>query len=154
LDEYIEPYKAINIYHSFELPELIYFSIDATYQIYGNYQNKETAILNDIKAKLSFLFSTEKINFGHTIDFKAIEDYVYNLTISSDDNSFSNLKGMQFFKIREVYLNKDVNESNNTQLFPVYLSESIDRSNSLRAIKLGPNQYPMFVIDGCQITKD
>jgi hypothetical protein len=156
LDTYIEPYKSINVYHAFQLPDLVYFAIDLTYEIFSNYQNKEIAIIDDIKNKLVYLFSTDNVNFGQIIDFKDIEDKIYDLTIQSETDSFSNLKGMKFCKIRDIYTTKDpIYEENTTQDYPVYLTDEIvGKQNTLRAFKLGPGQYPMFVIDGCEISKD
>ena len=154
LETYFEPYKMMNTYHSYVLPDLIHLSLDASIAIYTNYNY--SLVINDIKNKLDYLFDDTRVDFGETIDFRDIEKNILDTTIESDDDTFSYIRGIKYFKIREMHVNTDVYEPNYEQNYPQYKTDTYSSyvDNTLRTILLGPGQFPIFKSDVCNFTNE
>jgi len=154
IEIYLEPYKMMNTYHSYELPELIYFALDVTITVYGNYTY--ASIITDIKNKLNYIFNVNDLNFGYSIDFRDIEKKILDTTIISSTDNFPNIAGIQYFKIRQIHTSEDVYEPNIISDYPQYKIVSYDSNvnNTLRTILLGPGQFPMFESSMCTFTNE
>jgi hypothetical protein len=50
IETYLEPYKTLSTYHSFNLPELVYFAFDMSLSVYRNYSY--SVVMNDIQVYL------------------------------------------------------------------------------------------------------
>jgi hypothetical protein len=113
-------------------------------------------VINDIKNKLDYLFDDTRVDFGETIDFRDIEKNILDTTIESDDDTFSYIRGIKYFKIREMHVNTDVYEPNYEQNYPQYKTDTYSSyvDNTLRTILLGPGQFPIFKSDVCNFTNE
>jgi hypothetical protein len=154
LEVYLDPYITTNVYHVYELPELIYFAFDISLVVKQNYNY--VSVMSDVKSKLEYLFSGKMRSFGEEIDYKSIEENLRDLDIKSETNSFSNVKGIKFLRIRDIHSNYTVNEPNNSQDFPQYKTDKFDSymENKLRTILLGPGQFPMLDSSVCEFIKE
>jgi hypothetical protein len=83
-----------------------------------------------------------------------------DITNVSSTNSFTNIKGIENLVIRDIMtftpsITADktvIYEPNEMKLYPQYTQEigSISNDNLLRPIKLGFNQFPILIPEGCQ----
>jgi len=157
IKEYLEPKKYLNTFETFVLPELVYFIFDIGIKIKRLYNF--TKVKDDVEAKLAHYFETQNRNFHEVIDFKDIHNFILDMAQVSDSNSFINIKGVDNLIIRDIVtltpsITADVNhiyEPNTNLLYPQYTRETFDNfsDNILRPIKLGFNQFPVLVLDGC-----
>ena len=152
IGSYLEPYKTINSYLIYRVPQMIYFAFDIGISIYKSYNY--TDVIEDIMNKLQYYFALSNRMFGDTIDFREVKEYIKDSSIISEDNSFSNIKGIKYLTYREVYSSVSVYEPNDILNYPQYTLESFDNyiDNVLRPIQLGHNQYPSLEIDLCKFT--
>lgn len=152
LELYLEPYKMMSIYHSYELPELVYFAFDIDISIYGNYNIN--SVINDVNEKLTYIFRPENRNFGELIDYREVESNIIETGIYSNTNKFNNIKGIKYLRIKDIHTSVDIEEPNNKQVYPQYVSFSPSnyKENKLRSIQLGSNQFTMFDSTACEIT--
>jgi len=154
LETYLEPHKMMSVYHSYQLPELVYFVFNISIEIYTNYV--WGSVITDIKNKLDYLFRTSNRDFGESIDYKDIESDLKDTTIVSDEDTFSNTTGVKHLRIRDIFNNVVIYEPNDKQQYPQYSMFSYDSGseNKLRVMNLGANQYPLVKIDQCKFSKE
>lgn len=152
INSYLEPYKTINSYLVYRVPQMIYFAFDMGVSIYRSYNY--TSVIEDIMSKLQYYFALSNRTFADTIDFREIKEYIKDVSIISEDNNFSNIKGIKYLTYREVYSSTSVYEPNDLKNYPQYTLNSFDSyiDNVLRPIKLGYNQFPSLEIDLCKFT--
>jgi hypothetical protein len=112
--------------------------------------------MNDVKDKLEYLFGQSRMNFGDEIDYKNIEDNVKDITVTSNDNTFSNIRGLKHFRIRDIHTSVAVYEPNTVTNYPQYKTQNFDEyvENRLRVILLGPGQFPMFDSSVCSFSNE
>lgn len=149
VEEYLDPYKSLNTYHVFQLPELVHFAFDFTIKIKRNYEFTE--VVNDIKDKMKYLYSYENLNFEYELDYMNMEEEIQDIDIESESNSFPNIRGIKYLRIRDIHCDSSIYEPNRESDYPQYTTQDLDSyvENKLRSIKLGYSQFPVFVIDSC-----
>lgn len=158
LKEYLEPKKYLNSFETFVLPELVYFIFNIGIKIKRLYNF--TLVKNDVEAKLKYYFENNNRNFNEIIDFKDIHNFIMDIKKVSPTNSFSNIKGVDNLIIRDIVTytpsitadNETIYEPNELKLYPQFTVTLEDPSNdnNLRPIKLGYNQFPVLIPEGCQ----
>lgn len=168
ISEYLEPRKMINIYEEYVVPEFVYFRFDFGLRVKRSYDF--SAVRNAIKNKLLYYFRNSARSFGEEIDFRDIYNYVVDVTITSENDEFSGIQGINTLVIRDVlsYTPSLVGSANgpmhifdqqNPQPyseFPHYINESYssDIENTLKSIKLGFNQFPQLAIEQCKFINE
>jgi hypothetical protein len=78
LATYLERRKMLATYEIFVVPELVYFRFNMGLGIKKNYVFN--SVLTDVKNKLNYYFSTSQRDFGETVDFDDVEEYVKNIS--------------------------------------------------------------------------
>jgi hypothetical protein len=155
LKQYIEPRKMISAYEVLDLPELVYFSYEfgvRKKRLY-NFAN----ITTDLKNKLDYYFRAANQDFGATIDYNDILEYLLDTTEVSDDDTFSNLKGIRNLNIRDLDTSLPIWEPNQVGRYPQYISPSatqIGNVNQIRKVKLGFNQFPVLLVNTVQVNEE
>ncbi len=155
--EYLELRKMLCAWEVYTLPEIIYFRIDIGLKIKSNY--KSAKVINDVKNKLVYYFSVSSRDFGETLNFYEIENYIKDASEVSDTDNFSNVKGITAMIVRNIDF-WDFNS--NSWLDPYsYKSEKYPQwarstdsdwdENVLRSIIINYNQFPYISIDDCII---
>lgn len=157
MKEYLEPKKYLNAFETFVLPELVYFILNLGIKVKRLYNF--TNVKNDVEAKLQYYFRTSYRNFNEVIDFKTIHNFILDTSIVSTTNSFNNVKGIDNLIIRDIVTytpsitadKTTIYEPNYQKLYPQYTKEAYGSTtdNMLRPIKLGYNQFPVLLPDGC-----
>ena len=157
MKEYLEPKKYLNTFETFVLPELVYFILDIGIKVKRLYNF--TNVKNDVEEKLKYYFRTNYRNFNEIIDFKDLHNFILDIKQVSTTNNFSNVRGIDNLVIRDIMtytpsITADQNliyEPNDQKLYPQYTKELVDMSNDnlLRPIKLGFNQFPVLLPEGC-----
>ena len=148
----------MNSFETFVLPELVYFIFNIGIKIKRLYNF--TLVKNDVEAKLKYYFENSNRNFNEIIDFKDIHNFIMDIKKVSPTNSFSNIKGVDNLIIRDIVTytpsitadNETIYEPNELKLYPQFTVTLEDPSNdnNLRPIKLGYNQFPVLIPEGCQ----
>lgn len=162
--EYLEPYQYINIEEYFRVPELVYFRFEIGLKVSRSY--RYSAVKEVVRSKLEYYFDTSKREFGETIDFKDIHNYLLDETEISPDDDFSSVKGITNLVIRDIetftpslsgsegvdYI-FDYNTNGN---FPMYDENSVEAfyDNRLIPIKLNKNQFPAIAEDLCSFVNE
>lgn len=103
--EFLEPRKMLGIYEEFILPELVYFRFDFGLKVRRSYS--WTVVKQDILDKLKYYFSNVNRNFGETIDFRDVYNYIVDPSNVSPDNTFQYVRGIQSLVIRDVLIHRD-----------------------------------------------
>lgn len=157
LKNYLEPKKYLNTFETFVLPDLVYFTFSLGVRIKRLYNF--TNVKNDLEAKLNYYFRTSNMDFNKIVDFKDIHNYIMDTSQKSPTNSFSSIKGIENLIIREITTftpsitagETTIFEPNDDKDYPQYTKEVFDGSidNALRPIKLGFNQFPVLLTEGC-----
>jgi len=157
ISTYLEPRKMISTYEQYDLPELVYFSFDVGIRVKRTYVY--TNVMNDVRSKLDYYFSSINRSFNETISFLDIQEYILDSTQTSvDGETWAQVKGIQSLVIRDIdVLTHTVYEPNVIGNYPVYATDSATYSeyeNKLRKITLGFNQFPQIAIDFCTFTEE
>jgi len=149
LEAYLEPYKMLCTYEDFSLPELIYFSFDIDLRIKPSYTYVD--VMTDTRNKLIYYFDKTNREFGETIKFTDISNYILDTTEISSTDSFTNVIGIQNLIIRNIDVNVTTYEPNDINNFPQFTIPIGDvwDENSLRYIDLRYDQFPVLNIDDC-----
>jgi len=158
LKTYIEPRKIISTYEQFVLPDIVYFKFEIG--ILPKRLYNFNIIIADVKAKLDYYFSDFNREFNEVIDFRDIHNYILDSTITSPDNTFDKVKGIQNFVFRDIALYStlsnqsdpmEIFELNDEKKFPMFTVNEFDvrYENLLKPIKLGLNQFPKIALDMC-----
>lgn len=157
MKEYLEPKKYLNTFETFVLPELVYFILNIGIKVKRLYNF--TTVKNDVEEKLKYYFRTGYRNFNEVIDFKDLHNFILDSTVVSTTNSFSSIKGIDNLIIRDIMtytpsITADktiIYEPNDEKLYPQYTKEfyGVATDNILRPIKLGYNQFPVLLPEGC-----
>lgn len=142
---YLRPRKVICSYEKMELPDLVYFSFEIGVRKKRIYEfaNIQTDVLN----KLIYYFRADNHTFNSIIDFNDITEYLIDTTQVSPSDNFTYIKGIRNLNIRDINVSKTVYEYNvnpdNPNLFPKWtIAPWTNRSNMLRPMQLGLNQFP------------
>jgi hypothetical protein len=155
--QFLENRKMLNIYEVFVLPKIVYFRFDIGIRVKRTYN--DTLVKEDVKNKLKYFFNRIFLNFNDIISFMDIINFIQDESITSPNNEFKYVKGIDNIIFREIktysYFNQDkelVYEPNMDNNTPMYTYESYDQyvDNKLREIKLGFDQYPMLALDMCR----
>jgi hypothetical protein len=157
LSLYLEKRKMLATYELFVVPELVYFRFNIGLGVKSTYSYN--SVLNDVKNKLSYYFSSGQRKFGETLDFDHIEEYIKNPENTSPNNTFSQCKGIESFIIRNIDYYDIINKvwknpyEYTSDLYPRYAVTILPswEENNLRSIYLGPGQFPLVHIESCII---
>lgn len=155
ISEYLKPRKILTTYESYVLPRLLFFKFKIGLKIKQNYTY--TTVMNDVKEKLRYYFEEYNRTFNEKISFTDITEYILDTSITSPDNSFSNINGLRLLIIRDIdiveydeiseYKTVDIYEPNTDFNYPQYIEdETLNIDNKLRNIQLGNNQFPMLFL--------
>ena len=169
--KYLNERKSFCSYEVFTNPSLCYFFFRIGVKPKRLFDI--VTIREDLEAKLQYYFSYEFRRFGEIIDFSDIEDFLMDTTITSDDNNFSNINGIQNMIFRDILVStiwseydyneekhityattkireEDEKEEDITVDFPPsgkpqYTKERTSHyDNRLRPIELAYNQFPIY----------
>jgi len=154
LSLYLEPRKMISAYEKFELPDLIYFSLDFGVRIKRGYDF--TLIQTDIRNKLDYWFRSTNQEFNSVINFNDIIEFLLDTTEVSPDDNFSYIKGIRNLNIRDIDISHKIFEYNTIGKFPYYVETigTYTGENQLRRIKLGYNQFPILAKYTVRVTQE
>ena len=164
LVRYLELRRTLNSYEQFELPHLIYLTFDIEIKIKRSYDFN--TIKTDIKNKLIWYFDKRNRNFGETISFTEIHEYLLELSnvkpaegnISQDE--FSSIIGIRNLIIRDIDItNADVsiyepNDINNYPMYETNTSIFTEYYNKLNNIVLGQDMFPILKSDLCTFAEE
>lgn len=147
---FLEPRKMLSAYEQYDLPDLVYFRFDIGIKVKRTYSY--TAVVNAVKDKLIYYFSSTQREFNDVISFLEIQEYIVDSTkVSIDNESWPAVKGIQNLIIRDIDVpTHTVYEPNNIGNYPQYTAPAstyADDENKLRKIELGFNQFPMLDIE-------
>ncbi len=156
--KFLEPRKMLNCYEIPIIPSIVYFRFDIGIRVKRTYIYGE--VMKDVKNKFSYFFNRMLREYKEEISFMDIHNFITDQSITSPDNDFVNIKGVDNLVLREIStythsLNDDpqtIYEPNTNNLFPMYKRTDYEGyiDNKLRTIQLGYDQYPMLVIDMCR----
>lgn len=158
LKSYLEPRRYLNNFETFVVPDLVYFGFDIGIKVKRmfNFNNVKA----DVENKLKYYFSEYNRNFNEVIDFKDIHNYILDISKVSEDDKFTNVRGVENLIIRDIFTfttsisgdNTIIYEPNLDKNYPQYTVDSlnINYNNFLRPIKLGYNQFPILLDEACQ----
>jgi len=104
LFEYLEPRRMLGIWEELVLPELVYFRFDFGLKVKRSYS--WTSVKETIKNKLVYYFRNSNRNFGETIDFREVYNYIMDLGNVSDTDDFSLIRGIQSLVIRDIMIHR------------------------------------------------
>ena len=161
--EYLEPRKMLCAYEVFLVPDFIYFRFNMGIRIKRNYRFAN--VREDIKSKLNYYFSLDEREFGETISFMEIINYLLDSSKTSSTNTFSNVKGIYNINIRDIDFYDPITGdwsnpySNGSMHYPQYseYTSAITQyweENSLKTILLDFNQYPMLSLVNCNFFEE
>lgn len=152
--EYLEPRELINNKKEFIVPDLIYFAFNIGVKIYDTYNFIN--VVNDIRNKIDYFFSISMREFGDTIDFREIAEFLRDTTKVSSTDLFSNTKGIQYITVREIFTSKGVFEPNDVKDYPQYKYSDYKNfvDNTLRPIILGNKQFPKVKSNLCTFLQE
>jgi hypothetical protein len=155
--KYLEVRKMINIYEVPVLPELIYFRFNIGIRIKRIYNFIE--VKEDVKNKLNYFFDSSNRSYHETINFMDIINFITDQSITSTDDNFEKIKGIDHLTIREIKTytpsiignEEQVYEPNTLFNYPQYTTNSYNNyiDNMLRPIELGFNQFPVLALEMC-----
>jgi hypothetical protein len=97
---YLEPRKMISVYEFPVIPQGIFFRFDIGIRVNRSY--KYTDVLNDVRNKLTYFFDSINREFKEEINFMDIHNFVYDLSITTDDDDFLFIKGLDNLVIRDI----------------------------------------------------
>lgn len=157
LATYLERRKMLATYEIFVVPELVYFRFNMGLGVKRNYVFN--SVLADVKNKLAYYFSSGKREFGETIDFDHVEEWIKDTANVSEDDQFLQCKGIDSLVIRDIdfydiLTNTWTNPADyDSVFFPRYAVTILPswEENNLRTIYLGPYQFPLIHIESCII---
>lgn len=154
LSIYLEPYKMISAWEEFVVPDLVYFSYVIGIKIKRTFDFG--AVAADVKNKLKYYFRSSNKNFGDTISFTDIIDYIMDTSYVSTIDEFVNIIGVQTLVIREInVMTHDIVEPNTTNIYPQYTTTvTIGYDNTLRHVALGHNQFPILDYTNCTFVEE
>lgn len=150
--ESIENTKMLTTYEIFEVPEIVYFWFDLEVRVKRLYTFPN--VKDDIQRKLEYYFQYKNRNFGETIDFMKILNYIIDpYEYSEDGDTFSNVRGIENLEFRDIGCSTVIYEPNSSMLYPQYtvVESTWIGENRLRQVKLNFNQFPGLVPTFCQI---
>jgi len=156
--KYLEPRKMLNCYEIPIIPNIVYFRFDIGIRIKRTYTY--TDVHMDVRDKLIYFFDRSLRNYYEDISFMDIHNFIMDQSITSENNIFKNIKGVDNLVLREIstYCHsvepnpQTIYEPNDDNAYPMYVKNNFDGyiDNKLRTIKLGHDQFPMLVIDMCR----
>ena len=147
LKTYLEPRKILTTYEVFHVPELVYFNFEIGLRLKRLYNF--TDVQEDVKDKLEYYFRTTAREFGETINFLDIMEYLIDTTETSPTNTFDNIKGIRNLTIRDIEVSTTTYEPSATGVwqYPRYTETRWTGDNLLRPIDLGRDQFPVLSTD-------
>ena len=158
LKTYLEPKKIMSTYEQFVIPDVVYFKFEIG--ILPKRVYNFNSIVSDVKRKLSYYFDWSNRSFQEIVDFRDIHNYILDKTITSQNDKFENVKGIQNFIFRDIVLYTTVSNQNDpmeifplndNMMYPMFTVNEFDirYDNLLKPIQLGLNQFPTIAIDMC-----
>lgn len=158
LKSYLEPRRYLNNYETFVIPDLVYFGFDIGIKVKRMYNFN--VVKTDVENKLKYYFNEYNRNFNEVIDFKDIHNYILDISKVSEEDKFSNVRGIENLVIRDIFTyttslsgnNEVIYEPNLLKNYPQYTVDELSSNynNLLRPIKLGYNQFPILLDEACQ----
>lgn len=155
LKTWIEPSKMVTAYEVFQIPALVYFSFEFGMRRKRLY-NFDT-MTTDLKNKLNYYFRAANQDFNSVIDYNDILEYLLDTTEVSDTDNFDSLTGIRNLTIRDIDVNRTVNEPNNDGDYPQYVETAASMAgnvNTIRKIQLGLNQFPVLHLSTVTINEE
>ena len=162
LKTHLEPRKALTVYETYDLPELVYFSFE-----FGVRLKRLSTLSNvseDLKNKLDYWFRAANREFGEIINPNDILEYLLDTSEVESGDTFSYLhNGIRNLNIRDIIVHTQnsnhatkIFEYNTSGIYPYYvdLSTAWTGENQLRRIQLGFNQFPMLSFDSIKVTEE
>jgi len=154
LEEYLEPRKMLNAYETWDVPELVYFSMTMGVRLYRLYTFADVS--TDIRNKLIWYFRQSNRNFYDLINFMDIQEYLLDTTVISDTDDFDYIKGIRNLMIRDIDCSESIYETNTDGNYPQFTTSSYaaDVENILRPIRLGYEQFPILASSVVSIVQE
>jgi hypothetical protein len=154
---YIEPRKMLCAYEQYDLPDLVYFRFDIGIKVKRTYSY--TDVMNAVRNKLIYYFSSTQREFNDIISFLEIQEYITDSTQESiTGETWPAVKGIQSIIIRNIDVpTHTVYEPNTIGNYPKYTvvsSTYAGDENQLRKIEVGFNQFPMLDINNCTFSEE
>jgi hypothetical protein len=152
---HLESRKFINTYEIFIPPTFVNFGFVIGLRLKRYYNFEE--VKSDVLEKLKFYFNPINRNFGDLINFKNIFNYILNLSITTEDNSFSKIRGIDNIIFRDILTYPETiyefNEDNN---YPMYIENPYaeEYDNVLRSIQLKHDQFPKLIEEVCTFIRE
>lgn len=164
--QYLEPRKMLNNYEVPVLPNIVYFRFDIGIRVRRIYEYKD--VMTDVRNKLIFFFDPSNRLFKEEISFMDIHNFILDLSITSDNDDFKFIAGVDNLVLRDhgVYTAHNTGQEqtifepteiyNVRGMFPQYKYPPLQNhfDNKLRPILLDYNQFPMLVIDMCRFFRE
>lgn len=164
--QYLEPRKMLNNYEVPVLPNIVYFRFDIGIRVKRTYTYKD--VMKDVRDKLAYFFEPYNRLFKEEISFMDIHNFVLDLAITSEDNDFKYIAGVDNLVLRDLgtyttfntgeeqVIFEPTNDPNNRGQFPQYKYDALQNhmDNKLRPILLDYNQFPLISVDMCRFYKE
>lgn len=156
--KHLAPRKGLGVYEIAVVPELVYFAFDIGITVRRAYNFAN--VREEVKDKLKYYFKPINREFGDTIDFKKIQNFLLDKTIRDENNRrFFLTKGIESIVIRDLLTYTPslsgspdtIFEPNDNLQCPMFTKEDfeLDYENTMRPIKLGMNQFPVLALENC-----
>ena len=164
LMRYLELRRTLNCYEQFELPHLIYLQLDISIKIKRSYDFN--TVKTDVENKLIWYFDKRNRNFGETISFTEIHEYIMDSSNikpaegGEDQDEFLNIAGIRNLVIRDIDIvntNISIYEPNDVNNYPMYEKQTsiyTEYYNKLNNIVLGQDMFPILRSDLCTYTEE
>ena len=163
--QYLEPRKMLNNYEILVLPDIVYFRFDIGIRIKRIFSFRN--VMEDVRDKLAYFFDRNNRYFNEEISFMDIHNFIMDTSITSNDNDFRYISGVDNLVLREINVFTTFNTGVEQTIFeppsgasrgrfPQYKYDAHDTyyDNQLRPILLDYNQFPMLVVDMCRFFKE
>lgn len=158
LADYLEPRKMLTVYEQYEIPQLIYFRYDIGIRVQRTYTFSQVrdATLN----KLKYYFDPTLRSFNEQINFRDIEEFIFDTSIASDGTLFSpadtfdDIAGIRNLIFRDIDVQNTTVYEPNPTMFPRYIHTSYVGDNKLRTIELGFEQFPALDYVNTRFTEE
>lgn len=159
---YLEPRKSINVYEEMSTPTLTYFMFELGIRIKRSYIF--TAVQTDLLNKLEYYFNFNFRQFGETIDFMELHNFLLDPSETSPTDEFTNIRGIDNLVFRDVNTYTTGTSAGGSIHDPVAEPTEFpqfDRSytnnyydNTMRNIVLRYDQFPMLSSQHCVIINE
>lgn len=155
IKNYVEHRDIINNKKDFRVPDLVYFAFSIGLKTKNTYNFAR--VMNDITRKLDYYFSIPMQEFGTTIDFRDISEFIKDPNITAENDAFRNIRGIQHFTFREIFVSHEIGDYNvyYPENYPKYKYPIEDwYDNTLRPIVLWNYQFPRVKTNLCTFVQE